>query len=165
MIKKLTRSIATLFAAASLLSCKSRAITEEATDGKKLQAVQFRTARPTNNLEQVKIFYTEALGLEVLGSFEGHAGYDGIMLAMPDKTHHLEFTQYEHYTELPKPTKEHLMVFYYSDTEAYKTANERIKKMGILPVEPENPYWKDKSKTYEDPDGWRVILFNGVYKP
>ena len=30
--------------------------------------------------------------------------------------------------------------------------------MGILPVEPENPYWKDKSETYEDPDGWRVIL-------
>lgn len=57
------------------------------------------------------------------------------------------------------------MVFYYSDTEAYKTANERMQKMGILPVEPENTYWKDKSETYENPDGWRVILFNGIYKP
>ena len=165
MIKKLTASTAILCAAASILSCKSSTITEEATEGKKLQAVQFRTARPTNNLEKVKTFYTEALGLELLGSFKGHDGYDGIMLAMPDKTHHLEFTQYEKYTELPKTTKEHLTVLYYSSAEAYKTANERIQRLGILPVEPENPYWKDKSETYEDPDGWRVILFNGVYNP
>lgn len=161
MIKKIAG--ATVFAAVALVSCKSKIVTT--TDGKNMQAVQFRTARPTNNLEEIKIFYTEALGLELLGSFKGHAGYDGIMLAMPDKTHHLEFTQFEHKTDIPEPTKEHLMVFYYSGTEAYKTANERIQSMGILPVEPENPYWKDKSETYEDPDGWRIILFNGVYNP
>ncbi|MGD1946746.1 MAG: hypothetical protein ACFB0A_10925 [Croceivirga sp.] len=37
--------------------------------------------------------------------------------------------------------------------------------MGIKPVEPENPYWKGKSQTYEDPDKWRIVLFNGIYNP
>lgn len=57
------------------------------------------------------------------------------------------------------------LFFVYSDTAAYKTANQRIQSMGIQPVEPENPYWKYKSETYEDCDGWRFFLFNGVYTP
>jgi len=35
--------------------------------------------------------------------------------------------------------------------------------MNCLPVKPENPYWEDKSKTYEDPDKWRIVLFNGLF--
>lgn len=30
--------------------------------------------------------------------------------------------------------------------------------MGYDEVEPENPYWKDKGITIEDPDGWRIVL-------
>lgn len=32
--------------------------------------------------------------------------------------------------------------------------------MGYGEVEPENEYWKEKGKTIEDPDGWRVVLMN-----
>jgi hypothetical protein len=28
-------------------------------------------------------------------------------------------------------------------------------------IEPENPYWNGKSQTFEDPDGWRVVLYDG----
>ncbi|WP_461533246.1 VOC family protein [Sinomicrobium sp.] len=130
-----------------------------------MKAVQFRIARPTNKLTEVVKFYQRGLGLEMLGKFEGHSGYDGVMLGMPDKTYHLEFTQHMDKAPLPEPTKENLIVFYYDSSEEYRRANERMQRIGITPVEPENPYWIGKSQTYEDPDGWRIVLFNGVYEP
>jgi hypothetical protein len=36
----------------------------------------------------------------------------------------------------------------------------RAAALGYSPVEPENPYWSGKSVTFEDPDGWRVVLCN-----
>lgn len=30
--------------------------------------------------------------------------------------------------------------------------------MGYDEVESENPYWKEKGITIEDPDGWRIVL-------
>lgn len=128
-------------------------------------AVQFRIARPTNNLRAVVRFYKEGLGLNELGAFEGHRGYDGVMLGLPDTHHHLEFTQHEDKATLPPPTKENLIVFYFDTPEKYKEATQRMERLGVHPIEPENPYWVGKSETYEDPDQWRVILFNGVYKP
>jgi len=47
------------------------------------------------------------------------------------------------------------------DSEAYAKAVERLHDQGHAPVEPENPYWKDKSLTFEDPDGWRVVIYRG----
>lgn len=55
-----------------------------------MKVVQFRVARPTNNLAEIVKFYHEGLGLEILGRFEDHSGYDGVMLGLPDKIHHLE---------------------------------------------------------------------------
>lgn len=146
-----------------IASCKNQMSMVNSNKEKEMKAVQFRIARPTNQLTEVIRFYQQGLGLEILGKFEGHSGYDGVMLGLPDKTYHLEFTQHIDKMPLPKPTKENLMVLYFDNVEEYKKANERIQKTGISPVEPENPYWKGKSETYEDPDGWRVILFNGVY--
>ena len=53
---------------------------------------QVRIARPTDRLAEVVRFYRDALGLEQIASFEGHAGYDGVMLALPGRRDHLEFT-------------------------------------------------------------------------
>lgn len=128
-------------------------------------AVQFRIARPTNQLSKIKKFYTEGLGMKEIGSFSEHQGYSGIMLGLPNSKYHLEFTQHTDGEELPKPTKENLLVLYFETPEEYETANVRLQKMGIKPVEPENPYWKGKSETYEDPDKWRIVLYNGIYKP
>ena len=100
-----------------------------------------------------------------MGDFESHLGCDGVMLVLPDRAHHLEFTHHIHKVPSLESTKENLMVFYYGSPDEYKHANKRIQEMEITPVAPENPCCKDKSETYEDPDGWRVILFNGVYNP
>lgn len=128
-----------------------------------MKAVQFRVARPTNQLDEITRFYSEALGFEIIGQFKGHDGFDGVMIGLPGKTYHLEFTQHISNTALPHPTEENLLVFYFDNPEEYTKANERLLNHGYHPVQPANPYWLNKSETYEDPDKWRIVLFNGAY--
>jgi len=130
-----------------------------------INAVQYRIARPTNQLERVVEFYKNALGLRELGSFKNHEGFDGVMLGLPDASHHLEFTQQVDGEEIPEPTTENLLVFYFDTPQKYAQAVNRMKNMSIPSVEPQNPYWAGKSHTYEDPDKWRIVFFNGVFEP
>ena len=128
-----------------------------------MKAVQFRIARPTNQLEAVIEFYTKGLGLTIIGQFSAHDGYDGVMLGLRDHTHHLEFTQHISKHPLPEPTQENLLVFYFDDHQQYLEANLHLQRLNHYPVKPENPYWVGKSETYEDPDKWRVVLFDGRF--
>ena len=121
---------------------------------------QVRVARPTDRLEEVVRFYREGLGLRVLGSFEGHAGYDGVMLGLPGARFHLEFTRHAAGSPCPAPTRDNLLVLYVEDRAAVLRGVERLRALGCEPVEPENPYWAEKGFTFEDPDGWRVVLMN-----
>jgi hypothetical protein len=79
-----------------------------------------RIARPTDRLAEVVGFYRDALGLEQIASFEGHAGYDGVMLALPGKRDHLEFTHHERGSPCSAPTKDNLLVFYVEDAGAIR---------------------------------------------
>ena len=123
--------------------------------------MQIRIARPTDKLDQVVAFYRDALGLAVIGHFENHAGYSGVMLGMPGAQFHLEFTHADAGSPCPAPSKDNLLVFYLRNAWRYLSALQRMTQYGHSPAEPENPYWKAKSKTYEDPDGWRVVLYTG----
>ena len=125
-----------------------------------MKVVQFRIARPTNKLEEIKKFYGEALGLKEIGSFEGHAGYTGVMYGLPGHKYHLEFTQHENGSPCPAPTKDNLLVFYIPDKKEIEILSQRITEMGYKITEPENPYWKGNGITIEDPDGWRIVLMN-----
>ena len=125
-----------------------------------LKAVQVRVARPTDRLREVVRFYRDGLGLEVIGSFEGHDGYSGVMLGLPGRDYHLEFTEHEEGSPCPAPSKDNLLVFYIPDEEAVRRLVERLASMNHSPVVPENPYWAAKGVTFEDPDGWRVVLMN-----
>jgi catechol 2,3-dioxygenase-like lactoylglutathione lyase family enzyme len=125
-----------------------------------MPVAQVRVARPTSRLEQVVRFYHEGLGLNRIGSFEGHAGYSGVMLGLPGRGYHLEFTQHAEGSPCPAPTRDNLLVLYIPDRQAIDQLVARLANLGHSPVEPENPYWKDKGVTFEDPDGWRVVLMN-----
>ena len=127
---------------------------------KNLNAVQVRVARPTDKLKEVVRFYRDGLGLEVIGSFEGHSGYSGVMLGLPGRDYHLEFTEHEDGSPCPAPTRDNLLVFYIPDKESLDLLVERLSAMNHRPVPPENPYWASKGVTFEDPDGWRVVLMN-----
>ncbi|NJN64759.1 MAG: VOC family protein [Acidobacteria bacterium] len=117
-----------------------------------------RIARPTDRLELCVRFYRDALGLAELARFEDHAGYDGVMLGLPGWSTHLEFTSRQDGSPCPAPTKDNLLVLYFDDREELDDVIGRLREWGHEPVEPENPYWRDKSTTFEDPDGWRVVL-------
>ena len=123
---------------------------------------QVRTARPTDRLAEVVSFYGDALGLEQIASFEGHAGYDGVMLALPGRRDHLEFTHHQSGSPCPAPTKDNLLVFYVDDEGSFCEMAARLKLHGHEPVEPENPYWAGEGLTFEDPDGWRVVLMHAA---
>lgn len=44
-----------------------------------LPVAQVRLARPTDRLQEVEQFYCPGPGLQKLGSFEKHSGYDGVL--------------------------------------------------------------------------------------
>jgi catechol 2,3-dioxygenase-like lactoylglutathione lyase family enzyme len=125
-------------------------------------AVQFRVARPTNQIDKIIEFYQMGLGLEKIGGFQGHSGYDGVMFGLPSNSYHLEFTQSEEKVDLPTPTKEHLLIFYFPNLFELKRIVHRLASMGYNEVEPENPYWAGGGVTIEDPDGWRIVLMNSI---
>lgn len=127
-----------------------------------LPVVQVRVARPTGRLQELKKFYCEGIGLEVIGSFEGHAGYSGIMLGLPGSLYHLEFTEHEETRGAlhPPPSADNLLVFYILDGAAIERIAARLAALGYTSVAPENPYWNERGLTIPDPDGWRVVLMN-----
>jgi catechol 2,3-dioxygenase-like lactoylglutathione lyase family enzyme len=125
-----------------------------------LPVVQVRVARPTDRLEEVVRFYCDGLGLSVIGSFSGHAGYSGVMLGLPGHDYHLEFTQHDEGSPCSAPTKDNLLVFYIPDRAAIARLIERLRALGHSPVPLENPYWEKQGVTFEDPDGWRIVLMN-----
>ena len=125
-----------------------------------MNVAQIRIARPTDKIDEIKRFYGEGLGLTVVGSFNKHEGYTGVMFGLPDHDYHLEFTQHEDGSPCPAPTKDNLLVFYIPDKNELEETANKLFSMGYHSVPPENPYWKEKGITVEDPDGWRVVLMN-----
>jgi catechol 2,3-dioxygenase-like lactoylglutathione lyase family enzyme len=123
---------------------------------------QLPIARPTDRLAEVVSFYRDALGLEQIASFEGHAGYEGVLLALPGRPDHLEFTHHQSGSPCPAPTKDNLLVFYVADEGAIRQMAVRLERHGHEEVEPENPYWAEGGLTFEDPDGWRVVLMHAA---
>jgi catechol 2,3-dioxygenase-like lactoylglutathione lyase family enzyme len=121
--------------------------------------MRVRVARPTDRLEEVVAFYRDGIGLPVIGSFEGHAGYDGVMLGLPGTAYHLEFTRHEAGSDCPAPSRDNLLVFYLAESSAVERVVARLQTMGYPAVPPENPYWSvQRAVTVEDPDGWRVVF-------
>jgi len=127
-----------------------------------LPVTRVRVARPTDRLDAVVRFYRDGLGLPVIGSFHGHAGYDGVMLGLPGTAYHLEFTHHEQGSPCPAPSADNLLVLYLTDPAATAALVGRLEALGYRPVPPENPYWNGRGVTIEDPDGWRVVLVDAA---
>jgi catechol 2,3-dioxygenase-like lactoylglutathione lyase family enzyme len=119
-----------------------------------------RVARPTDHLDATIRFYTEGVGLKVLGSFEDHEGFDGVMLGIRGASYHLEFTRKRGHASGRAPTQDNLLVFYIDEEQEWLDATERMSAAGYQPVPSFNPYWDRAGLTYEDPDGYRVVIQN-----
>ena len=125
-----------------------------------LSSARLRIARPTDRMRDVVTFYTNALGFSVLGKFEDHDGFDGVMLGHKESGYHLEFTTKRGEISGVAPSREHLLVFYLPDDGQWRETIDRIESIGLSPVKSFNPYWDRRGRTYEDPDGYRVVIHN-----
>jgi catechol 2,3-dioxygenase-like lactoylglutathione lyase family enzyme len=128
-----------------------------------LAGAKLRVARSTDRLEEVVAFYAKGLGLRKLAAFEDHAGFDGVMLGSPQADYHLEFTRQRGASSAARPHPESLLVFYLPEAGAWRAAVDRLRALGVMPVASHNPYWDLHGLTFEDPDGFRVVLQNAAW--
>ena len=128
-----------------------------------LQGKVLRVARPTDRLDQVVRFYTEGLGLPILYRFENHDGFDGVMVGMPGEAYHFEFTHHRGHSVGRAPTQDNLIVFYLPEQLEWQQTIKRMNAAGYKPIKSYNPYWDNKGVTFEDPDGYRVVLQNDIW--
>ena len=124
-----------------------------------------RVARPTDNLAALRRFYCDGLGLQQISSFTAHDGFDGLLLGHPSAPYHLEFTHQPGHVVGRAPTADHLLVFYLPDAAAWRAAVQRMEAAGFAPVPSCNPYWDAHGRTFEDPDGYRVVLQQAAWAP
>ncbi len=128
-----------------------------------LGKAHLRVARPTDDLEGVVKFYRDGLGFTVLYEFKDHNGFDGVMLGHKGAAYHLEFTRREGHKAGKAPTEDNLLVFYLPDQAEWKRAVKRMECQGYKAIKAFNPYWDRQGKTFEDPDGYRVVLQNASW--
>lgn len=128
-----------------------------------LSQYRLRIARPTDQLEAVVAFYRDGLGFDVLTEFRDHDGFDGVMLGRKGSTYHFEFTRKSGHLSGRAPTEDNLLVFYLPDENDWRAAINRLEKAGYASVSAFNPYWDVRGKTFEDPDGYRVVLQNATW--
>ena len=119
---------------------------------------RLRIARPVTDIERSTDMYCRGLGLRVLGRFEDHEGFDGVMLGTPGADYQFELTHHRARPVRPSPTVEDLAVFYVPGERDWIAACARMLAAGFKEVAPFNPYWAVRGRTYEDADGYRVVV-------
>lgn len=117
-----------------------------------------RIARPSDNLSQVALMYKNGFGFEILSEFKDHNGFAGVILGHSKATYHLEFTH--HYATVVgrAPTQDNLLVWYVPEIVAYKKLMDNLLQAGFIKVASYNPYWDQNGSTFEDCDGYRVVI-------
>lgn len=123
-----------------------------------IQTFKLRVARPSDDLEALILFYRDGLGLNLLSRFEDHEGFDGIMLGHEGAPYHFEFTHARGHKAGRSPSPDNLLIFYMPDPGEWRVAVDRMCQAGFDPVPSFNPYWDRHGATFEDPDGYRIVL-------
>jgi hypothetical protein len=125
-----------------------------------IETTQIRLGRPTNQLEALLNFYCRGLGMESLLTFaEDPAGYSGVVLGLPGQTFHLELCSHRlGFKDCRPPTRDNLLVFYLNESIDMNRMVEHMGRLGYPPVPATNPHWEQNGVTFEDPDGWRIVL-------
>lgn len=124
--------------------------------------VRSRTAWQTERLEECVRFYHELVGLPILGRFEDHAGYDGVILGLPDSRAQLELTTHRLGSPASPSAPDDLLVLYLDDRGAAEAIALRCRDAGLEEVAPDNPYWDGRAALLRDPDGRTLVLDWGL---
>lgn len=116
-----------------------------------------RIARHTDKLDKIIRFYVDILGLEILGDFKNHDGYDGIFIGKPNKDWHLEFTISQ---ENPQHIfdEDDILVFYPNTHEELDSIMNKIRENNFEIKQSKNPYWNINGILINDFDNHNVII-------
>lgn len=124
------------------------------------QSSKLCVARPTDNLVRIAKMYQRGLGFKRLNVFENRAGEEGIILGLPGQSYHLEFTRHRDEKVGRAPTEENLLVFYIPNTDEWQQTCNCMEAAGFKSVTAYSPHWDTEGRTFEDIDGYRVVLQN-----
>ncbi len=122
-----------------------------------------RVARPTDHLAVIAEMYATGLGFTVLAQFQDHEGFAGIILGHPQQLYHPELTTQHGHQVGKAPTHDHVLVFYLPDQEEWEASCARMLAAGFQRVPSYNPYWEAQGQTFEDLDGYRVVLQHAAW--
>ena len=120
--------------------------------------LQHRIARPVTHLERSRRMYCEGLGWAVLGGFEDHGGFDGVMVGPPEAAFHFELTHCRTPPVAPSPTPEDLVVVYVPLPDEWRARCGALVAAGFREVAAFNPFWSRAGRTFADADGYRVVI-------
>lgn len=115
-----------------------------------------RIARPSRDLVAAERFWVDGVGLHVLCRVTD--GHRLLMVGWPSGTWHLELV--EDSDVEPCPTEEDLLVLYLGQPVAAELL-ARLRSSGGRQVTSRNPYWDEWGVTFQDPDGYRLVLSHG----
>ena len=124
---------------------------------------RMRVARPTDKLAAIAEMYAKGLDFAVLAEFKDHHGFDGVILGHPKQPYHIEFTSQRGHQVGKAPTRDHLLVFYVSNRDEWEAGCAQMISAGFREVPSYNPYWDVQGRTFEDIDGYRVVLQNAAW--
>lgn len=121
-----------------------------------------RVARPTLDLDRIRWFYADVVGLPLLWSFADHDGFDGAIFGLPGEAAQLELVCSPH-GDVPAPSNEDALVLYHGAGAAGAELVDRLRRAGIVEVAADdptlNPYWpRRRAVCFVDPDGYRLIV-------
>jgi catechol 2,3-dioxygenase-like lactoylglutathione lyase family enzyme len=119
-----------------------------------------RIAHPVRDLARTQDMYCRGLGLRIIESFENHEGFDGVMLGVTGSNYHFEFTYARNHPVSPTSTAEDLAVFYIPSESEWQSVCANMLAAGFKQVAAFNPYWDVQGRTFEDLDGYRIVLQN-----
>lgn len=117
-----------------------------------------RIARPTDNLAAITNTYIKGLGFQILAEFQDHNGFDGTIIGHSQHSYHLEFTHHKGTNVGKAPTQDNLLVFYIEDKKIWQECCDNMLTAGFTKVTSYNPYWDVRGQTFEDLDGYRLVL-------
>ena len=119
--------------------------------------MKFRYARHCNDLQTLKEFYCEVLGLKVVGSFQNHEQYNGVFLSYENCNWEIEFTQSASLAN-HKPDDDDILVLYPTTTQHYSEILNKINKQGVEILKSKNPYWNQNGVLIKDSEGFNVVV-------
>ncbi len=119
--------------------------------------MRFRYARHSNDLKALTRFYTEVIGLDIIGTIDDHEGYSAVFLRLPGLDWHLEFTASKDPAD-HHPDPEDLMVFYTGSDEELRAIARDSDRLGYKRRTSKNPYWQRNGIELLDPDGFGLVI-------